>query len=249
MSGGEALERARLSTGLREIGAGASEVAVNAMLEYVALVLAENRRTNLVGAHRTGEMIAQLLDALAPLANVELKDPVVDLGSGAGLPGLALAILQPERAIVLLEPRAKRAAFLRRAAAQLTAGLVEVAQVRAETAGRAGFRQRFGTVLARAVARPAVLFELALPLLKIGGELIVYLGKRPEPSTEELAVLGLLGGRLREAKSVSVPYSAAQRHMWIIRKTGLTPSQFPRRSGIPKLSPLTSADVPRGTKR
>jgi len=241
--------RADLVSGLRCVGLTATDLAIEALWRYVVLVLRENRHTNLVGARNKSAMVVHVLDSLAPLADRDLSDPVADLGSGAGLPGIAAAIALPDHNFVLLEARSRRAHFLRTAVAELSLQNVEVVQVRAETAGRGDLRTCFGTVLARAVAKPAVVFELALPLLRLGGELVLYTGRQPRPTGPELYAIRRLGGELEKAKPVAVPYLEAQRHVWILRKARKTPAAFPRRSGVPETSPLTPSDVPRGTKR
>ena len=111
MRTGEAESAACLSSGLEELGLGGSDRA-KVLLEYAGAVLEANKRTNLVGARDLDGLALLILDALAPLAHRSLEDPVVDIGSGAGLPGMVAAIVFPRRRFVLLEPRAKRAAFL-----------------------------------------------------------------------------------------------------------------------------------------
>ncbi|MDQ2818102.1 MAG: 16S rRNA (guanine(527)-N(7))-methyltransferase RsmG [Candidatus Eremiobacteraeota bacterium] len=213
------------------------------LLEFGELLVRSNRETNLVGAKEVGELIGpHFLDSLAPLCKVTLRQPVVDVGSGAGFPGLVGALAFPQVQFVLLEGRAKRSEFLRRAVDALDLTNVDVLKLRAETAGRSGWRGQAGTVLVRAVAKPTVAFELGLPLLTTGGELVLYVGRKGEPDFVELAVMNLLGGALKNAARIDVPALAAERHVWTVKKVGPTPDGLPRRSGTPARHPLSLAD-------
>jgi 16S rRNA (guanine527-N7)-methyltransferase len=218
----------RLESGLAQLGfAEPSDLAVR-LAAFGRLLLEANRHTNLVGAKSLDDLVgAHLLDSLAPLAGMRLREPIVDLGSGAGLPGIPAALAWPGLYFVLLEPRAKRADFLRSAVAALGLDNVEVEKVSAETAGRGQWRDRAGTVLARALAKPEAALVLALPLLARGGRLAVYTGREAAPGEPELAAIGRLNARLVEARAVVVPYLDAQRHVWIIEKTGPTPAGVP----------------------
>jgi 16S rRNA (guanine527-N7)-methyltransferase len=231
-----------LLDGLRQLGIGRAETAGAALLRFADLLLSANRETNLIGAKNLDDLVrAHFLDSLAPLAGFALAQPVLDVGSGAGLPGIVAAIVYPDRRFVLLEPRSKRAAFLKAAAASLGLGNVSVEQVAAETAGRATWRGRAGTALIRAVAKPPVALELGLPLLRLGGRLVLYMGRVASPDERTGEIIGLLGGRLKEARPVKVPYLDAVRHAWVIVKERPTPLQFPRRSGLPSKQPLNSS--------
>jgi 16S rRNA (guanine527-N7)-methyltransferase len=186
------------------------------LLEYGTLLLAEGQRTNLVGAKRWEELIApHLLDSLAPLRRLDLAEPVVDLGSGGGLPGIPAALAWPCKRFVLIEPRKKRADFLARtvAALNIANAVVERTAVRS---GTPGVRAWAGSVLARAIAKPAEALRLGLPLLKRGGKMVLYLGRQSQPSADERSCMAALGGRLLEALTVTVPALDAQRHAWVI---------------------------------
>lgn len=229
----------RLEKGLRQLGFSDAETLSSRIAEYGRLLLDANLRTNLVGAKDFSELVAShLLDSLAPLVGLELAAPIVDLGSGAGLPGIVAAIAWPQRHFTLFEPRAKRSGFLKEVSQALGLRNLEVVQITAETAGRAAWRGAAGTVLARALAKPPVAFELALPLLRKGGVLVLYRGRAGEPTEAERAIAKRLGGVFVEARRVDVPYLEAERHVWLYRKARPTPADLPRRSGIPAADPL-----------
>ncbi|HXM17367.1 MAG TPA: 16S rRNA (guanine(527)-N(7))-methyltransferase RsmG [Candidatus Tumulicola sp.] len=229
-----------LIAGLEQLGFAEPSGLAEGLLRFGSLLLEANRKTNLVGAADADVLVrAHILDSLAPLRGLRLREPVLDVGSGAGLPGLVAALAYPHLRFVLLEPRAKRADFLRTAVAALKLSNVTVQPVTAETAGRGAWRERAGAVLMRAVAKPPRALELGLPFLSRGGRLVVYLGRQSRPEPGEMAIIELLGGRLEEARLVQVPYLDAVRHVWIILKKGHTPPEFPRRSSPGKRA-LTS---------
>ncbi len=139
---------------------------------FVELLLHWNRVHNLTGIRDRDELLDRhLVESLALEGLIE-GETVADIGSGGGLPGIPLAIVRPEARFTLIESRRKRASFLRHAAATLALANVEVAHSRAE---ELGLRQ-FATVLARAVAPPRELLEIATPLVAPGGRLVLLTG-------------------------------------------------------------------------
>ena len=157
-----------------------------------------------------------------------------DLGSGAGLPGLPLALAFPDGAWLLVEASVRRAAFLRGAVEQLSIGArVEVVEARAEVVGRDGAcRGRFGLVVARSFGPPAVVAECAAPLLRVGGRAVVSEPPGGAPYRWPESGLALLG---------MVPEAAVSAHGWayqVMRQEELCPDRYPRRVGIPVKRPL-----------
>jgi 16S rRNA (guanine527-N7)-methyltransferase len=180
-----------------------------------------------------------LADSLVALELRQLRSAssVVDLGSGVGLPGLALAIALPEARFALVESAARKCAFLERLVAATEASNVEVVNVRAE-AWPEGLG-RFDLATARALAPLDVVAEYAAPLLRRGGTLLAWRGQR-EPGDEEAAdrAAAVLGMRPLETVPVQ-PYSGARnRHLTLMLKEVETPPGFPRRPGIARKRPL-----------
>jgi len=225
--------------GLHALSYGEAAALAKKLAAFGRILLTANETTNLVGATSLGELVvAHFLDSLAVARLVRLKPPVIDLGSGGGLPGIPIALAYPGLSIVLFEPRAKRVAFLRSAVQGLGIENAQVEQITAESAGRGSWRERAGTVLARALSKPRVALELGLPLVRRAGQLALYVGKAAAPDAGEAAVAKLLGGELAKALPVEVPYLNHARHVWVFTKTGETPAGFPRRSGTPKKEPI-----------
>jgi 16S rRNA (guanine527-N7)-methyltransferase len=184
-------------------------------------------------------------DSLAGLEFPELAAAVTiaDLGSGAGFPGLVLAAALPAARVDLIESVARKCDFIERAAA---AGGLENARVvnqRAEAWATAappqGGREAYDAVTARAVGRLSTLAELAAPLLREGGVLVAWKGRRRADEEAELAAAAQrLAMRPQEVRAVG-PYAGSRhRHLHLIRKSGPTPAGLPRRPGLAKKRPL-----------
>jgi 16S rRNA (guanine527-N7)-methyltransferase len=180
-----------------------------------------------------------LADALVSLEleQVRAARVVADLGSGAGVPGLPLAIALPGAGVALVESAARKSAFLERAVAQCEVANVRVVHVRAEDWPEA--IEAFDLVTARALAPLEVVVEYAAPLLAVGGTLVAWRGRRNQSAEETAeraaADVGLEPGEIRRVQ----PYPGAQsRHLHLMSKVMQTPPGFPRRPGIALKRPL-----------
>jgi 16S rRNA (guanine527-N7)-methyltransferase len=182
------------------------------------------------------EHLADALVALE-LGPVRTASTIADLGSGAGIPGLPLAIARPSAAVALVESSARRSNFLERAVAACRLANVSVVNVRAE-AWPAGL-ERFELVTARAVAPLAVVVEYAAPLLVLGGHLVVWRGKR-DPDAEVAASVAARELAMEPLPALPVePYPGSRsRHLHVFSKGAPTPAGFPRRPGTARKRPL-----------
>jgi 16S rRNA (guanine527-N7)-methyltransferase len=182
---------------------------------------------------------AHLADALVGLDVAELgaAGSIADIGSGAGAPGLPLAIARPDARVRLVESQARKAAFLLGVIERLGLANVEVVNSRVEewTPGA----NAADAVTARALAPTPVVLEYAAPLLRVGGVLVDWRGRR-ETATEHAAVRAAaqLGMELVEIRRVEPFAGAAHRHLHVYRKREETPARFPRRAGIARKRPL-----------
>jgi len=165
---------------------------------------------------------------------------VIDVGTGAGMPGLPLKIIWPQIRLVLIEATAKKTDFLRQLIIKLKLDDVEIVPRRAETvAHQPEYRERFDLVVSRAVAPLPTLVELTLPLATIGGAVIAPKKGAIDPEVNQAdRAISLLGGRLRAEKSVNLDEFTDTRRLIVIDKVAATPSQYPRRPGIPAKRPL-----------
>jgi 16S rRNA (guanine527-N7)-methyltransferase len=198
---------------------------------YGDLVLDVNRTTNLTAARGPAAFAEQILDALtlAPFVDGAL----IDVGSGAGLPGIPLAIATSQP-VVLVDSIRKKAQFLARALRELDL-VGEALDRRAERLGLdPAFREQFRCATARAVATAPTVAELTVPFLAIGGAALLQRGAMTD--RERQAVIDaapMLGAEFREERLLG-----GERRVLVLRKLALTPARFPRREGIPDKRPL-----------
>lgn len=188
-----------------------------------------------VRVHVADSLVALELDAVRDATRVG------DLGAGAGFPGLPLAAALSAAEVALVESTARKCAFIRTAAAAAALPNVEVVTSRAE-AWEAGLGTR-DLVTARALAPLAVLAEYAAPLLREGGALVAWKGRRdPQEERDAAAAAAALGLAVEAVRAVR-PYAGADhRHLHVLRKVAPTPERFPRRPGMARKRPL-SADA------
>ena len=219
---------------------------------YLSLLLEWNQQMNLTTITDPAEVVTKhFLDSLSCLLALPRIDRqplhdwlvrplrAVDVGAGAGFPGLPLKIAWPALRLTLVEATGKKCRFLEQVVAELGLQHVTVVNSRAEDYGQGPQRASFDLALARALSRLPTALEYCLPLLKIGGWLIAQKGREPQ---EEIAgsrlALNTLGGSLHDVVPVSVPGLEAQRALVIVAKAARTPAAYPRRAGIPQRQPL-----------
>lgn len=212
--------------------AGLTRVQEAKLREYLAELGRWNRRRNLSAValedawHRHVEESLRLLAA----ATVEPGSALVDVGSGAGVPGLVVAVVRSDVSVHLLESDAHKQGFLVHVAGLLDLDNVSVLGCRAEAAGRdPSHRERFDVALSRATAPPAVLCELALPLLRIGGRLCALVADNVAAAAECVVAARLCGGGAPDAAEAGV---------LVVEKVAPTPQRYPRRPGMPIRRPL-----------
>jgi 16S rRNA (guanine527-N7)-methyltransferase len=211
---------------------------------YVRLLLEANARVNLTRLVAPADVARlHILDAIAALPLVDAISPAaaVDLGSGGGVPAIPLAMARPRIEWVMVDSVRKKAAILEAFVAALGLRNVRVVAERAEVLGRdAGHRERYQLVTARACAALPVLVELALPLVRLGGELLAWKGPL-QPDDDELRRGRVAAGRLG-AGGVTVqpagPPALGEHTFVVVRKASATPAAYPRRPGEPGRRPL-----------
>ena len=176
-------------------------------------------------------------DSLVLLDHLGEARRLVDVGSGGGLPGLALKITRPDLAVTLIEADQAKAAFLVQACAKLDLQDVEVLARRAEEVGRDGrYRESFDVAVARALASMPVLAELCLPLVKVGGRLVAQKTASEEVQRAGRAIEAMGGALNRVAAAPSAARGAGT--VVIVDKVRPTPPAYPRRPGVPARKPL-----------
>ena len=211
--------------------AGIAAALADRLAVYGALLLEANRNVNLNGAKDVAALVPHLLDALT-LAD-DVSESLVDVGSGGGLPGIPLAIATGAR-VLLVEPTAKKAAFLARALRECGLAGEAIAE-RAEVAARdTRFREQFAFATARAVASAPTVAELTVPFLRLGGRALLQrtiMEPRERQALEDAAPM--LGAFVREERELD-----GERRILVLEKRTPTEQRFPRRNGVPEKRPL-----------
>ena len=224
-----------ISTGLTKLGLserGPSHAA-GALAEYGRLLLEKNKVMNLT-AIREEDKVAQLhmLDCAALLSIVDLEEKtLIDVGTGAGFPGLVLKVLVPSLQVTLLDSLGKRVTWLEDVSQQLGLQKLRTLHARAEEQALAkGFRDGFDFATARAVADLRVLCELCLPYVKVGGAFLAMKSVDCDAELEAAAhCIKLLGGRLEACKDYTIPGTDIVHRVVIIRKVAPTLKGYPRK--------------------
>jgi 16S rRNA (guanine527-N7)-methyltransferase len=183
-----------------------------------------------------------------PLITEELGEPLslerplhlLDVGTGAGFPGIPLKIAAPQLQVTLMDGTGKKIIFLREMVNKLGLNNVEVVQGRAEEMGsNSNYRGQFDLVTARAVAALNTLVEYLIPLVRRGGLAVIYKGaSAPQEFIEARKAIELLGGETVRLAPIKVPLLGEQRFVLLIKKKNATPDRFPRGQGLPRKKPL-----------
>ena len=233
-----------LASDAAKLGLDLSSHQLEQFRRYYRSLVAWNERVNLTAVTGCEEVQTRhFLDSLT--ASTVIPSPllqsssILDLGSGAGFPGIPLRIVFPGIALTLLESRAKRTAFLEHLVELLDLGGTRILNGRAETlAHRTDLRENFDVVLARSVARLPVLAELALGFCRVGGRVALHKGAQVDGEVQEAHyAVETMGGTLKEVrKSVLGPDDSGA--LVVLDKVETTPDRYPRRPGIPAKRPL-----------
>jgi 16S rRNA (guanine527-N7)-methyltransferase len=236
---------ATLAAAAEALGRPLSPEQLERFERYRALLLEWNQKINLT-AIRDPDAFETLhfVDAIAGLAALpEQEGPrVVDVGTGGGLPGLALKLARPDLRLTLLDSVAKKTRVLDQIVGALGLEGVEVLTGRAEEVGRdPARRESWDVALARAVGTVVVLAELCLPLVRVGGRVVAW-KKRDEKVEAEVLVSGrgvsILGGRRLRSLPVELPGLPPDRQLVLLAKERPTPPKYPRLPGVPEHQPL-----------
>ena len=237
------MNKERLITGLEMMGVSFDQTAIERFEAFHAILDEYNQKMDLTAVLDEDERIDRHdLDSAAPLAKGLLlpNAKIIDVGTGAGFPGMPLLILRPDLEMTFLDALNKRILFLQDALSRL--GLkATTLHARAEDAARmAEHREMYDAAVSRAVASAAVLQELTLPFVKAGGTAIAWKG----PGVQDELVAAkraafVLGGTVRGVVPAPVPRRDDWAHcLMVTDKTGKTPKTYPRKAGTPNKKPL-----------
>lgn len=232
-----------LQGGAQVMGISVSQEQIQALLQYKDLLLEWNQKMNLTAIEDPQEiMIKHFLDSLTCLKVGQLAQggTLIDVGTGAGFPGIPLRIVHPSLQLTLLDALNKRINFLKEVAQQLNLQDITFLHGRAEDYGQnPAHREKYDFATARAVAALNVLAEYALPFVRVGGHLICMKGPQLEAELKEATkAIDLLGGKVVEELTIQIPYSDLSHRIVVIEKRKQTPTKFPRKAGKPSKEPI-----------
>ena len=216
------------------------DLKVRQLTDYIRLLLDWNKRINLTAVlDDEGIAVRHLLDSMTLLPYLGTNCSLIDVGTGAGFPGLPLKIVRPDLSVTLLDSLAKRVKFLDAVIAELQLQDISTRHGRAEEAARLpGLRQQFDIATARAVAALPVLCEYCLPFVRTGGVFLAMKGQNSENWQDSRRSIKILGGELADIREFDLPGTDMKRTILTVRKIAPTPPAYPRKAGKPEREPL-----------
>ena len=237
------VQKEEIRSMLRSLDLAAGEDAVQKLFSYYEMLTERNRVMNLTAITAFEDVVEKhYADSLLITRVISMNgvSDVIDIGTGAGFPGIPLKILFPQMRLTLLDSLQKRIGFLDDVIRELKLTDVQTVHGRAEDIGKdPAFRAQYDLCVSRAVANLSVLSELCLPFVKTGGRFVSYksAGAAEEIRAAEKAV-SLLGGGQPDIMQASLPRSGQERLFVCIRKISVTPGKYPRKAGTPARKPL-----------
>lgn len=233
----------QLTDALEDMGIGYDQEMLDKFQRYMELILEWNEKVNLTSITDREEFIKKhYVDSVAICGFPQMKEAqrIIDVGTGAGFPGVPLAILFPEKEFVLMDSLNKRLKIIQELTEAIGIRNIKLCHSRAEDLGRnKEYRERFDLCVSRAVANLAVLSEYCLPLVKVGGWFAPYKsGTVEEELRESLRAIELLGAQLEENSLLSIKGYDLDHRILFIRKVKKTLSKYPRKAGTPAKEPL-----------
>lgn len=232
-----------LEKGCKELELDLSERQVEQFLRFYELLVEWNKVMNLTGITEYEEVISKhFLDSLLLVKAYDMNqaDSIIDIGTGAGFPGIPLKIVFPEKKFVLLDSLGKRIKFLDEVVDNLGLQQIELIHGRAEDyAKKEEYREQFDLAVSRAVANLASLCEYCIPFVKLGGVFIPYKsGSIQDELKQSEKAVSALGGKRRECKELILPATDITRTFVFVDKKKHTSKKYPRKAGLPTKEPL-----------
>lgn len=223
------------------LGVRFSVEQIEQFYKYMNLLIEWNEKMNLTAITEPKEIILKhFIDSLTILKYIDDNSKLVDVGTGAGFPGVPLSIMNPTLKITLVDSLNKRLIFLQEVVKELNLKNIEIVHARAEEFGQnKNYREKFDIATSRAVANLATLSEYLVPLVKIGGKIIsMKASNAKEEINDAQKAIEVLGGKIEKIEEFDLPESDIGRTIIIIDKNKCTPAKYPRKAGTPAKEPI-----------
>lgn len=232
-----------LIEGAQKLGIELTQGQLEQLQQYKDYTLEINKSLNLTSITEDKDfLIKHFLDSftLNKIYDFTKAENMIDIGTGAGVPGIPMKILYPHIELTLVDSLKKKVHFLKDVIGKLKLKKVECVHARAEDLGQdLEYRESFDLVMSRAVAHLTVLSEYCIPFLKLNGTFLCLKGPKYKEEIEDSKVaIEKLGGRLERVQCVQLPFSEISHHILVIRKIKHTPAKFPRKAGKPTKNPI-----------
>lgn len=232
-----------LREGCNQFNISINEDQINQFFDYKSILLEWNEKMNLTAIQEEKDIVVKhFLDSISCCLMAELKSTgsIIDVGTGAGFPGIPLRIMLPDIKLTLLDSLNKRINFLREVCTTLKLTNVSFVHGRAEDMGQSKlYREKFDCAVARAVAPLNVLAEYCLPFVKVGGYFVCQKGPQLEEEMQEARkAINVLGGEVVKQEIIKLPFSDISHRIVVIRKVRQTPTNYPRKAGKPSKEPI-----------
>lgn len=223
------------------IGIKITESQAEKFYTYMCLLLEWNEKMNLTAITDPMEVIIKhFIDSITISKEIENGKKVIDIGTGAGFPGIPLKIVKPDISMTLLDSLNKRVTFLNAAIEALELEAIEAVHGRTEELGKnKKYREQYDYATSRAVANLAVLSEYMLPMVKVGGKCICMKGANVEDEIlDAKKAIQILGGKIEKVDEFLLADTDMKRNIIVINKENSTPGKYPRKAGTPAKEPL-----------
>ena len=231
----------KINTQAQKLGINISNEQAEKFYLYTNMLLEWNEKINLTAITEQNEIIQKhFIDSLTINKYVNESASIIDVGTGAGFPGIPLKIVREDISVTLLDALNKRINFLNEVIEQNELTNIETIHARAEEAGKnKALRESFDIATSRAVAPLNVLVEYLLPLVKIGGKCICMKGSNAKEEIENSRkAISILGGKIEKIEELELPNSDIKRTIIVIKKEKNTPAEYPRKAGTPSKMPI-----------
>ena len=223
----------------KNLGLDFSVEQISKFYKYMNMLIEWNEKINLTAIIEPNEIILKhFIDSLTIYKDIPNKSSVVDVGTGAGFPGIPLAIMNESLKITLVDSLNKRLIFLQEVKNELNLKNVELVHARAEEFGQK-YREKFDISTSRAVANLSTLSEYLIPLVKENGKIICMKASEAEEEIEQAKkAISVLGGTIKNVETFDLPQSDIGRTIITIEKIKHTPTKYPRKAGTPSKEPI-----------